>query len=202
MKGKLGAWLPALMGEKMNNAANIKQNANNIMYIDSRQRWCNYAWTIRNYFVSSLEDLPDSVTSKAWVIKSIYKIAEPLKDNINEYTAFKMIQLLYSMFSLLNDKVEQVKEGKEAIQLEIVDIATLSSIAELLSSLNPSMDQEKWLSALELIFNLMINQIMARTAQEWVLDEKYQEAILEQISFISDNIMIAVFSEDQECKGE
>jgi len=186
----------------MNNAANIKQNANNIMYIDSRQRWCNYAWTIRNYFVSSLEDLPDSVTSKAWVIKSIYKIAEPLKDNINEYTAFKMIQLLYSMFSLLNDKVEQVKEGKEAIQLEIVDIATLSSIAELLSSLNPSMDQEKWLSALELIFNLMINQIMARTAQEWVLDEKYQEAILEQISFISDNIMIAVFSEDQECKGE
>jgi hypothetical protein len=174
----------------MNNATNIKQSVNNMNISHSRHLWCTYAWTTRNYVVSSLGNLPDAVIGRGWVIHSIHAIAEPAKQHFGSSASLKIIQLLYSMFNLLVDKVSDIKNGQEIIDLQVVDIATLASLAELMHNLNPSWGYEKWLSTFEIIFNLMVNHIAARAAEEWVLDMQYQEAILEQFEIVADNFMV------------
>ena len=174
----------------MNKATNIEKNASNIINNNSRQLWCNYAWTIRNYVVSCLGNLPDTTVGKGWVIDSIYAIAESTKPNFGDSLSRKLTQSLYSVFILLLDKAEALKDGEEFVKITDLDLATISSLAELMHSMHPSWEFEKWMTVIELTFNLMLNQVIARAANEWVLDMKYQQAILEQFTEIADTFMV------------
>jgi predicted ferric reductase len=70
----------------------------------------------------------------------------------------------------------------------MVDMATIVSLAELFNSLNPSYGMEKWLSILEITFNLVLNLIAARAAHEWQADMKYHYMILDSLITISDGV--------------
>lgn len=161
----------------------------NLKFI-SRDLWCNFAWALRNYVVSSIADLQDAASGKDLVISSIDDISENVVVHHGQSAGTKIVQSLYGMFSRFVDKIESFKRGEISVEVDKIDRAIIASTSDFLTTLCPKIwNFKECTRCVETLFSLVLNGIIARIAREWDLSIRYHNQIIDQVKYISDCIV-------------
>jgi hypothetical protein len=166
----------------------------------SRNLWNDNAWRVRNYIVSTLANTPDSISAGKWVIENISDLSGVVKEFYGEEAATKFTEIMRSFVSAIATKLELVKSGESISTLLPEDYDVINSLATFLDTTNPEYWKKEIVSpVIQSIFELWINQMLARVASEWDMDLKYTDEIHEKILLLADvfsNGLIAQFPEN------
>ena len=178
----------------MNTSSHIEQNASAIIELQmiSRHLWCDYAWTIRSYVMSSLNELPSAKTDRQWVIDGTDTLGKMIMPYFGFIAGEKLTQLLYSAFSKYDDIIEDIKNGEVHVKLDSIDYAIIVSIAQFLSDHSASSSYDSLVEKVQLLFSLIINLIISVKAEEWQLGMSYHDDIMSAVQDISDTIVKAI----------
>ena len=174
------------------NITSYNEQATHIMNLKfvSRDLWCNFAWALRNYVVSSIADLQDAASGKDLVVSSIGDISENIMIHHGQSVGTKIVQSLYALFSRVVDKIESFKRGEISVEVDKIDRAIIASISDFLTTLCPKMwNFKECAECVETLFSLVLNGIIARIAQEWAQSIRYHNQIIDQVKYISDCIV-------------
>jgi hypothetical protein len=184
----------------MRNNADKDQNVEIITQTQmlSRHRWCNLAWTLRNYVMSSLNNLPDLACGKMWVIESICALGKLAQPHFANGSVIRFTGALYALFSLLDDKMTLIKSTSSIPDTAQLDGVVITSLSDSLIELQPSEWGSETPNDIRFLFELMFNQILARVAQEWEREIEYQTAILDVVANIADKFSESILAQSPE----
>lgn len=142
--------------------------------------------------MSNLASLPDASHNKGWVIVSIEDVCESLEPVIGKMNCIKLTQHLYALFCLICDKIELLKQGHSSTAEYPLDMSVIVCLSDFLNTQFPIGTPEGWYADVLMLFQLQLNAVTARLAEEWDMEAAYNRRILSQFKRISGKIVKSI----------
>ena len=146
-------------------------------------------WKIRGVSNANVISAADQLSAERWAIESINNLRKIFIFKINEEVGCLFYAVMMRLLLILKNKIYEIEQQQFRTALTSQDEEFINQLSELLIMLNKHAKlsfEPKDVS--EVFLQLWLNQILARTAEEWELEQSYVDELFETADLLSNLI--------------
>ena len=146
-------------------------------------------WKIRTMTVSSVALSPDERIAERCAIEAINELRKFFISKINEEVGCLFYVVMMRLLLILKTKIYEIRQEQFRTTLTDQDEEFINQLSQLLIMLNKNIKTTIEPKEVSTVFlQLWINQILARTAEEWELEQSYVDELFETADMLSNLI--------------
>lgn len=146
-------------------------------------------WKIRDVSISGVISSPDQISAERWAIEEINKLRKIFIFKINEEVGCLFYAVMMRLLLILKNKIYEIEQQQFRTSLTGQDEEFINQLSQLLIMLNKQAKLSIEPKAISEVFlQLWLNQILARTAEEWELEQSYVDELFETADVLSNLI--------------
>ena len=146
-------------------------------------------WKIRGVSNANVISSADQLSAERWAIDAINNLRKIFIFKINEEVGCLFYAVMMRLLLILKNKIYEIEQQQFRTALTSQDEEFINQLSELLIMLNKQAKLSIEPKAISEVFlQLWLNQILARTAEEWELEQSYVDELFETADMLSNLI--------------
>jgi hypothetical protein len=143
-------------------------------------------WKIRAMTASGVVKSNDERSSERWAIDSINELRKIFIFKVNEEVGCLFYAVMMRLMLILKSKIFEIEQEQFTTRLNQQDEEFINQLSQLLIMLNKHAKLQIEPTRISQVFlQLWLNQILARTAEEWELEQSYVDELFETADLLS-----------------